>query len=318
MPASTQKTINNEDENFEKIITFEGNEIAIVDAAVVKSLKHTPLAKGAVYIPLKTSLENPSFKLLVKYDDATLRKLVMIPAASDEAEPDPSVPENDISEDAVEQLRGNGGDKLARKVAKFGNLKGKGHGNRLASRNNRPPVDPSKKMQSKLGQMGAKTGDPDPGVGPEPERRKVKQAESRRRSPAESKSNPWIESVCQFLVKVKNGEMTPEGTRDMPHKNSVLLTLKEMEARCFGGWKMGGERLVKLTGNGSKYFADPKSWDLHEGFLSHKGGKHYDFDLIYEAIECLRDKTKHVEPDIINSDVNKLFEELILRRLNLE
>lgn len=312
MSISTQKMINDEAENFEKIITFKSGQLAIVDASVIKSLKDAHMDVDPVYVPLKTSVDSPSFKIVARYDDATLRKLIIVPAAANEAEPDITTPDDrqdDLSENAVEQLRGHGGDAPARKVAQLTNPKAKRQNrNRLASATNRPPVDPVKKMENKLGQIGSSTGDPDPDVGPEPQRRKVKRAESERR-------NPFIESVCLFLKEFKEGNLTEEQIRKLPHRLHILETLKRMKARCFGGWKLDENHLV----NEDNYTADPSSWELRNGFIVHKGGKRYDFDLIYEAINRLEDVTEEcVNPIVIDSEEAKLFDELILRRLNLE
>ena len=307
MPISTQKTIN-EPEDFERIVSFESGQLAIVDSSIIKALKDTHMDVNPVYVPLKTNIEGQSFKIIARYNDASLRKLIIIPAATNEAPSDVTTP--GLSENSTDQLRGHGGDAPARKIAQLTNPKAKRQRrNRLASATNRPSVDPVKKMENKLGQIGSSTGDPDPGFGPEPQRRKVKQAESKRR-------NPFIESVCLFLKKVKEDNLTEAEVRELPHRPHVLETLKRMKARCFGGWKFDGDSLVNEDG----YTVNPDSWGLLEGgFIIHKGGKSYDFDLIYEATRRLEEVTEEcVNPIVIDSDEAKLFEELILRRLNLE
>lgn len=310
--------IKNELEDFEKVVTFSGDEIAIVNADIIKALKRTPIAKGIVYVPLKSSVEDPSFKIVARYDDATLRKLVIVPAAAGEAEVDPTTPpdkRDDLSEDSANQRRGHGGDGPARQMAQVLNPKAsRQNRNRLNSKGNRPLIDPSKKIQSRVGQMGAGTGDPNPDAGAEPERRKVKQAESRRRNPNVPKQHsPYVETFCRFLSDVKEGLI--QDIENIRGKENILETLKHMRARCFGGWKLQGDKLVNESG----HTADPNSWELHDGFVNHKGGKRYDFDLIYEAIKLLEDVTvESTAPVNINSEDVKLFEELILRKLNLE
>lgn len=92
------ESIHNEDkagvkepEDFETIIELSGsNHLAIVDAAVVKKLD-VPGAKDAVFIPTKTSTEQPSqFRVTASYDDASLRNLTLEPVAVEISDPQPT------------------------------------------------------------------------------------------------------------------------------------------------------------------------------------------------------------------------------------
>ena len=80
-------------EDFEKTISFESGQFAIVDAEVVKGLKgKIPLAEKAVFIPTKQSRDTEfPFKITAVYDDASLRRLVIEPAPADEG---PKIAEN--------------------------------------------------------------------------------------------------------------------------------------------------------------------------------------------------------------------------------
>jgi hypothetical protein len=164
-------------------------------------------------------------------------------------------------------------------------------------------------MENKIGQIGSKTGDSDPGVGSNPQARKVQQSQSLRR-------NPHVESVCKFLSKVKGTTISEEEVLQLANKAQILDILRYMKGRCFGGWKRGDDCFI----NENLQTADLESWDLVNGFLKHKEGKSYDFDLIYDAIRMLESVTP--EPVLENSDPDpeevRLFKELIFRRLDIE
>jgi hypothetical protein len=75
-----------EPEDFEKIVKFKSSEFAIVDAEVIKAVKHAdiPGIDKAIYVSTKVSPDmDVAFRVVGKYNDASLVKLVVEPAEAD-------------------------------------------------------------------------------------------------------------------------------------------------------------------------------------------------------------------------------------------
>lgn len=106
-----------EPEDFQKKTSFKSGEFAIVDAEIVKSLKDDVSLDNVIFVPTKQSVENPSdFKIVAEYDDATLRRLVIEPAFSDDPET-----EVDLAE---AQLAGHGGDTVQQTIGRINRIGG--------------------------------------------------------------------------------------------------------------------------------------------------------------------------------------------------
>ena len=84
----TKNPHHHEAEDFDKTVSFESGQFAIVDAEVIKSLKDKiPLAENAVFVATKQSREGASpFRISAEYDDATLPRLVIEPAGGSSEE----------------------------------------------------------------------------------------------------------------------------------------------------------------------------------------------------------------------------------------
>tara|TARA_R100001244_G_scaffold25113_3_gene25526 strand:+ start:34215 stop:35180 length:966 start_codon:yes stop_codon:yes gene_type:complete len=316
---------NKEPENFSKIVTFTDKEFAIVDASVIKALKNVPMADQAIFVPLKTNIDSPSFKIMAQYDDATLRKLIIMPSDENDGEKDPSAPDVDgqeLNEFATNQMRGHGGDSPARKLNQSTQIKAKRQNrNELYAKGaNKVGVDPANKLKGKKGKVGKiKKG----GDNKDQSHRKIDQLNSqrgaeRRAKKAGSTANPFVNSVCKVLMRIKDNDLSSSEISGIPGRDLMVEALKVMKARCFGGWSMKDGLLV----NGEGYSADPEAWLLEGNFISHKGGKKYDFDLIYEALQVLGQPDKIEESTVPqvgnNPEEAEMFNKLILGRLNLD
>ena len=73
-------------EDFVKTISFESGEFAILDADAAKSLKDKiSMSDSAVFVATKQSRDNGTpFKITAEYNDATLVRVVIEPAAEGE------------------------------------------------------------------------------------------------------------------------------------------------------------------------------------------------------------------------------------------
>jgi hypothetical protein len=109
-----------ETEDFEKTITFESGQFAILDAEVAKSLKDkVPLSDMTVFVATKQSRDNPSpFKITAEYDDATLRRLVIEPAVPGEEHNDHHQVEEGV------QILGHEGDAVKKKKSRVDRIGG--------------------------------------------------------------------------------------------------------------------------------------------------------------------------------------------------
>ena len=115
---------NYEVEDFDKTVTFESGQFAIVDAEVVKGLKDkVPLADKAIFVATKQSRDNVApFKVEARYDDAVLRELVITPAAANEADDSEPMGESfegrnlETRQGSGVQKQGKGGNAAERKI----------------------------------------------------------------------------------------------------------------------------------------------------------------------------------------------------------
>lgn len=75
-------------EDFQKEITFESGQFAIVDAEVAKALKDkVPLAEKAVFVATKQARgQEITFSVKAEYDDARLKRLVIEPTTTGEVQ----------------------------------------------------------------------------------------------------------------------------------------------------------------------------------------------------------------------------------------
>ena len=112
-------------EDFEKTVSFHSGQFAIIDAEIVKSLKDKiNLSEKAVFVATKQSRGVASpFKITVEYDDATLRRLTIEPAAANEG------PDHEQMEEGI-QINGKGGDPVERAVRGIGRIGGTSKGGR--------------------------------------------------------------------------------------------------------------------------------------------------------------------------------------------
>jgi hypothetical protein len=71
-------------ENFEKEITFESGQFAIIDADVAKALKDKiPMAEKAIFVPTKSARgQEITFSVRAEYDDARLKRLIIEPTST--------------------------------------------------------------------------------------------------------------------------------------------------------------------------------------------------------------------------------------------
>jgi hypothetical protein len=116
----TENPHHHEAEDFDKTVSFESGQFAIVDAEVIKSLKDKiPLAENAVFVATKQSREGASpFRISAEYDDATLRRLTIEPAGGSPEEHAHQV------EEGI-QILGHESDPVKKKTSRISRIGGK-------------------------------------------------------------------------------------------------------------------------------------------------------------------------------------------------
>jgi hypothetical protein len=203
-----------EAEDFEKIITFESDQFAIVDAEVVKSLKdQIPLADKAVFIPTKQSKDvKTAFKVTAIYNDASLRRLIIEPAAANESSDHESV------EESV-QINGHEGDSVQKKISKIHRKTG-GARPKNADRNKRNDRYSAKGDPGKALTKGK----------PSAEKRVEQRVQidgARRQNYGQPRSK--IESECmEFINRVKSGTISEDYLSSLDHIYEIRTALADI------------------------------------------------------------------------------------------
>lgn len=217
---------NYEVEDFDKTITFESGQFAIVDAEVLKALKdQVPLAEKAVFVATKHSRDNSApFKIVARYDDATLRKLVIAPASADEPESSehPGPVEESYESRRVQtrkgsgvQKQGKGGDVVQRKTTK-----GKVAGAR-----------PKPAKRSERNKKGSAQGDQKAKLtkGKSSVEQRVEQAISHQGAELANFGQPKVETECMdLLARAKADAITEEYLDSLENTRQIRSLLADI------------------------------------------------------------------------------------------
>lgn len=230
--------MNEEIEDFEKIVQFESNQFAIVDGNVAKALKDSniPNSDKIVYIPTKLSPgDKHSFKIIAKFDDASLKKLIIVPANAVESPPDietlnqmkEGVRDPDIahgeSDPVLKKLsvieRKAGGD-----TPKTGDRAYRNKGDSAAG-NPKTKLTPGVSVKARVAERASNKG---------AQRDNYGQPQSRAttlRASKEKKQDP----ISEFLQKVKNGNVTEEFLDNLKHKDQIHSSLVKLRSLTSSG-----------------------------------------------------------------------------------
>jgi hypothetical protein len=213
---------NHEAEDFSETITFKTDEIAIVDAEVVRSLKDKiPLADKVIFVPTKQSKDvDVTFKIVAEYNDASIKRLVMEPASAGEETCD----HGDPVEEGVQPL-GKGGDPVERKTAKHRRVAG-GARPKTAHRDKR------NERYSKSGDPGSNLTDNGKSSVEQrvDQRMQVKGAERENFGQPRHKTRPTkVEVECmEFIERVKTNTISEEYLGSMGHIYEIRTALADI------------------------------------------------------------------------------------------
>lgn len=244
------KTTMTEAEDFEKIVKFKTSEFAIVDAEVIKALKNKdlPLIDKAIYVATKVSPDmDVSWRIAGKYDDASLRRLIIEPAAANEIPDDVEPINQNLDEARLDPNKGEG-DPAAKVVRKIeGSLSGEMPG--VSSRKYRNKGDSAKgnnktKLTSGASSIVARVAQKG-SIGAKDERAGMKGAKkgeriSQNKSPSRlgtlapstlaasyERSN---DPISEFLRKVKNNEVTENYLNLLDNKEEMREALVKLRS----------------------------------------------------------------------------------------
>lgn len=185
-----------EAEDFEKTFTLSGSgAFAIVDASVVKSLK-VPGAENIILVPVKTSSEQEvQFTVKGIYDDATLRKLIIVPSSPEE--------------EPVQESMGSPKDtKASRTKRKHTTVQG------IKRNENQRDSAKNERGGGQKPRFGVR--DPEKGI-----QAKVRRTARRVASPA----SPVVNSCLDYLQSVKDGKADLSLLNDWEESRKLLSDL---------------------------------------------------------------------------------------------
>jgi len=210
-----------EDEDFEKEITFDSGEFAIVDAELVKSLKDkVPLADKAVFVPTKQSRGQPiTFKVRAEYDDARLKHLVIEPTMTDNRQSveEAALPGINHEGGRVEKIVSKLNRKAAGPVPKTGDRAFRNKGD-SATGNPKDKLSKGGSVEKRVGNKMALDGG-----------RRNNYGQPLAKSKPEKPEKTKIEIECfQLLDHIKNKTLNESFVSDMEHKDAIRTTLLEM------------------------------------------------------------------------------------------
>ena len=209
-------------ENFEKEITFESGQFAIIDADIAKALKDkVPMAEKAIFVPTKSARgQEITFSVRAEYDDASLKRLIIEPSTGGQVINGPE----SVEEAALPGINHEGGrvekkiSKIHRKAAgpvpKTGDraYRNKGDsatGNPLSKLTTGGSVE--KRVEEKMALKGARRnnyGQP---------RSKTKQEHTK------------VETECfELLDHIKNKTLNESFVHSMQHRKVIHTTLSDM------------------------------------------------------------------------------------------
>lgn len=201
-------------EDFEKTISFESGQFAIVDAEVVKSMKDKmPLAEQAIFVATKQSRENGApFKVVAHYDDATLRELKIVPASDVEAS------EEQQMEEGI-QILGHEENPVKKKVSRINRIGGDSR--------------PKTADRSERNKRYSKHGDPKTKLtkGKSPVEKRVEQAASIDGARRDNYGQPRnkVEKECmELLLKAKEGFLNEEYLNSLENLREIRQVLADV------------------------------------------------------------------------------------------
>jgi hypothetical protein len=248
-----------ESEDFEKIVKFRSSEFAIVDAEVIKAIKHAdiPGVDKAIYVSTKVSPDmDVAFRITGVYNDASLAKLVVEPAEAN------AIPDADMEDPINQQLdenvrdpdRSHGESDVIKKTEAKIKSVGTGPVPKSASRERRNDGDSGKGTSGKdilnaktpivkarvaqKGSMGRK--------GEEAGKMGVKRSQNRSPSRMSTLSGSTLaasyqksdDPISEFLRKVKSRTITEGYLDQLEHKEEIKSSLIKLRTMWVSGDKM--------------------------------------------------------------------------------
>lgn len=248
-----------EPEDFEKIVKFKSSEFAIVDAEVIKAVKHAeiPGVDKAIYVSTKVSPDmDVAFKITGEYSDASLVKLVVEPAeANAMTDDDKADPINQqLDENVRDPNKAHGESDVVKKTEAKIKSVGTGPVPKSASRERRNDGDSAKGTSGKdiintktpvvkarvaqKGSMGRK--------GEEAGKMGVKRSANRSPSRLSTLSGSTLaasyqksdDPISEFLRKVKSRTVTEEYLNQLNHKEEIKSSLIKLRSMWVSGSKM--------------------------------------------------------------------------------
>lgn len=246
-PEHPRLEIGEEVEDFEKILKTSSGQLALVDAAVLRDIENPAVNDAIIFSTKQTPSEERSFKVTGTYDDATLRELKMEPAtvedeslvSSQEKEEKEEKEEEEEKVDEDIQVRGHDrtggalGGTVSKKISRIeriavGNSGSRQNRNKQDSTTKRKPVNPVKKMKTKMAQKVGMKGAERDNYGQQqaklhPEKEKVK----------ERPKNVTKEvNECQlFLKHVVNKTITEEFLNNMKYQSEIRNSMFDLRRK---------------------------------------------------------------------------------------
>ena len=210
----TKNLDHHEAEDFDKTVSFESGQFAIVDAEVIKSLKDKiPLAENAVFVATKQSREGATpFRISAEYDDATLRRLIIEPAVGNSEEHTQHV------EEGI-QILGHESDPVKKKTSRISRIGGKSR--------------PKSAERSERNKRYSAKGDQKPkltkGKSPVEQRIQQKVAIDGARRDNYGQPRTKVEVECMdLLVKAKEGLLSEDYLNNLEHLIEIRQVLADI------------------------------------------------------------------------------------------
>jgi hypothetical protein len=257
----------------EKVKSFivEANELAIVDARVIKDMnpKH-PLIKGAIIFP-GNAMQN-QFNVHFNYDEkANLNGATIMPVESVSPLVAPlSHGQDPMTSHTLKGKPKHQADSTKGQEAKLG--------------------DPVVKMDRKLTSLARRETGARQMQNP---REKAKRsAEGKKKAGTAPVAMPTLstesKSIMDFIKNISGARIIKEDTiQALPNKHLAKNVLDKLFGLSLGGWEIKEGKLYNEVKN---QYADPQKWDVKDGLLFTKDGKKpdIDFDMVYEARQRLQ------------------------------
>lgn len=287
------------EENFEQEISFDSDQLAIIDASMLEELKEHPLIEKAIVIPLK--YPDAVFKIEAEYDNAILRSVKIYPAQD---ESDPGRIKQKGHEHPLE--KGKGLDADGEPIE----AEAKGHGQSTRTHGASPLSHDSgierklrktpaqmKRMDSRDEKLGSSTSDPVKRV--EDKIARSGQRRSRRMSRSTKRRTDRLEADVESFLRSNMGcqidESLSNEIKNFPDKHKLSESINLAIDMTKHGWLevdnyIEGPNNRRVSGD---------EWSCKDGYLLHEDKVvSFDFEWLYSVKELVSesiDKNKNIK-----------------------